>query len=108
MHYIPGQSLDAVINELGHAPAMDSSREATQRPTSGKALSVALARSLFGENDAGTAGWRAVIDDALTMTSAGGATPAPGPLSRLDRGSSVSLNTSGVHLPGQSGSGAGG
>ena len=42
------------------------------------------------------------------MTSAGGITPDPAPLSRPDRGSSASLSTSGVHLPGQSGSGVGG
>ena len=40
--------------------------------------------------------------------SAGGVTPDPAPLSRPDRGSSASLSTSGVHLPGQSGSGVGG
>ena len=109
MQFIPGLGLDAVIDELGRSPAGGRTPEPNRPPTGEQAaLSVALARSLLGEDDAGTAGWNGPADDAPTMTAAGGITPDPAPLSRPDRGSSVSLSTSGVHLPGQSGSGVGG
>jgi WD40 repeat protein/tetratricopeptide (TPR) repeat protein len=107
MQFIPGLGLDAVIDELGQSPGRTPEPD---RPPAGErtALSVALARSLMGEGDAGTAGCIVPAGDSPTMTSAGGATPGPGPSPRPDRGSSVSISTSGVHLPGQSGSGVGG
>jgi serine/threonine protein kinase/WD40 repeat protein/Flp pilus assembly protein TadD len=109
MQFIPGLGLDAVISELGRSPAGGRTREPTTPPSSGQAvLSVALAHSLLGAEEAGTQGWDGAAGDAPTVTSAGGATPDPAPLSRPDRGSSVSLSTSGVLLPGQSGSGVGG
>ena len=109
MQFIPGLGLDAVIDELGRSPAGGRTPEPNRPPTGEQAaLSVALARSLLGEDGAGTAGWNGPADDAPTTTSAGGATPDPAPLARPDRGSSASLSTSGVHLPGQSGSGVGG
>jgi serine/threonine protein kinase/WD40 repeat protein/Flp pilus assembly protein TadD len=105
MQFIPGLGLDAVIDELGQSPGRTP--EPSRPPTSERtALSVALARSLLGGDGTGTLGWAPEADDApTTTTAAGGATPDPGPLSRPTRGSSVSLSTSGVHLPGQSGSG---
>ena len=108
MQFIPGLGLDAVIDELGRSHATGRTPEPTVPPTGEPALSVALARSLLGADEAGTAGWKAPADYAPTVTSAGGTTPDPAPLPRPDRGSSASLSTSGVHLPGQSGSGAGG
>ncbi len=112
MQFIPGLGLDVVIDELGRLPA-DGRAPTPDRPRSAEAaLSVVLARSLLGADGAGTAGWNSPADNgpadnAPTTTSAGGITPDPAPLPRPDRGSTVSLSTSGVLLPGQSGSGAG-
>src|SRR5262245_8375305 len=100
MQFIPGLGLDAVIDEL--ARSHDSGRTPeSRRPTTGDraGLSAALARSLGGNVPA---------DDGRTRTAVGGSTPDPGPLPRPDRGSSVTRSASGVHLPGQSGSGASG
>jgi serine/threonine protein kinase/WD40 repeat protein/tetratricopeptide (TPR) repeat protein len=103
MQFIPGLGLDAVIEELGHLPgrASGSSRPPTDGPNE---LSVALARSLIGVDEAVDVGGKRMANEAPTLTSAGSATPDPGPLSRPTRGSSVSISSSGVHLPGQSGS----
>jgi hypothetical protein len=106
MQFIPGLGLDAVIDELGRASAGSRALEPTRPPSDSRsALSVALARSLLGADGTGTVGWDGVAGDAPTRTSAGGSTPDPSPVPRPDRGSSVSLSASGVHLPGQSGSG---
>src|SRR5262249_13877710 len=104
MQFIPGLGLDAVIDELARSSGLVP--EPKSRPT-GKhtALTMALARSLLGEDATGSVGGNRVSDDALTTTLAGGTTPGSAPLSRAERGSSVSLSASGVHLPGQSGSG---
>ncbi|HJZ55402.1 MAG TPA: protein kinase, partial [Gemmataceae bacterium] len=102
MQFIPGLGLDVVIDELGRSPTSGRAPEPTGEQA---ALSVALARSLLGADEAGTAGSDGVAA-AVTMTSAGTATPDPAP--RPDRESSASLSTSGVQLPGQPGSGPGG
>ena len=108
MQFIPGLGLDVVIDELGHSRAGGRTSDPT-RPRAGEdlAMSVALARSLIGDDGAGTAGWKVPGNDAPTLTSDGGITPDPVSLTRLDRGSSGSHSTSGIHLPGQSGSGVG-
>src|SRR5262249_32917668 len=107
MQFIPGLGLDAVIDELAQSSGRppEPRDPPTDRPS---ALSAVLARSLLGAGGAGTAGWDGAAGDAPTTTSAGGATPDPGPPSRPDRGSSAALSASGVHLPGQSGSGLSG
>src|SRR5262245_56289685 len=99
MQFIPGLGLDTVIDELTRSSGLPS--EPKNPPTGAKAaLSVALARSLLGGSGPGTAGWDAAAGDAPRMTSAGDTPPAPSPIARPDRGSSVSLSASGVHLPG--------
>jgi serine/threonine protein kinase/WD40 repeat protein/Flp pilus assembly protein TadD len=109
MQFIPGLGLDAVIDELRHAPAGGRTPGPERPPASGQsALSVALARSLLGEDGGKTVGWNAPAGDAPTTTSAGGRTPDPAPPARPDRGSSGSHNASGIQLPGRSGSGVGG
>ena len=106
MQFIPGLGLDAVIDELSRSPTSGRAPEPARPPTGeAAALSVVLAHSLLGADLPGTAGWAGPAADAPTMTSGGGITPGPAQPSRPDRGSSVSLSTSGVHLPGQSGSG---
>src|SRR5262249_45475292 len=106
MQFIPGLGLDAVIDELARSSGRPP--EPSRPPTGGRAaLSAVLARSLLGAGGAGTLGWDAAADDALTTTSAGGITPGPAPPSRPDRGTSGSHSASEIHLPGQSGSGVG-
>ena len=103
MQFIPGLGLDIVIDELGRQPG--SGRAPSRPPTAGStAMSAALARSLLGADLPGTAGWAGPADGP-TMTSGGRVGSGPAPPSRPDRGSSGSLSTSGVHLPGQPGSG---
>ncbi|QEL16410.1 WD40 domain-containing protein [Limnoglobus roseus] len=81
MQYIPGLGLDAVIDELARSPAGGRTPDPTQSGDRA-ATSEALARSLVGRPDA--------APDTLPDSQAG---PAP-----------VSLGSSGVHLPGRSGS----
>src|SRR5262245_29497184 len=109
MQFIPGLGLDAVIDELGRAPAGGRTPE-PNKPRTGEqiALSVELARSLLGEGRPGPAARGGGADDAPTTSAATGATPDPGPLSRPERGPSASRGASGVHLPGQPDSGVGG
>src|SRR5262245_38158950 len=107
MQFIPGLGLDAVIDELGRSPPSSRTPGRSRPPSDGRAaLSVALARSLRGEGGAGAGDWNSAADGAPTTSEAGGGTPDPGPLSRPTRGSSASLSGSGVHLPGQPGTGA--
>jgi serine/threonine protein kinase/WD40 repeat protein len=109
MQFIPGLGLDSVIDELAQLPAGGRTPELSQPPSSEQAaLSVTLARGLLAADMPGIFGWNGPAADALTMTSGGEITPGPGPLARPDRGSSVSISTSGVLLPGQPGSGVGG
>ena len=106
MQFIPGLGLDAVIDELAQSPG----RGAEPGSPAGRRsdLSIALARSLLGE-DATDAGDRShPVNAALTATAANGNTPGPGPHPSTDRGSSVSLSASGVYLPGQPPSETGG
>jgi WD40 repeat protein len=107
MQFIPGLGLDAVIDELGRLPG-NSQVARPDRPLTGDraALSVVLARSLVGADTAAKTGSNRPALDAPSVTEARESTP--GPLSRPDRGSSASLSTSEIHLPGQSGSGVGG
>jgi WD40 repeat protein len=107
MQFIPGLGLDAVIDELTRA-AGGGRVAAPGGPAAGRksALSAVLARSLLGFDGAETKGWDPEVAGlAPTVTAAGGDTSDPG---RLPPGSSVSLSASGVHLPGQSGSGSSG
>jgi eukaryotic-like serine/threonine-protein kinase len=100
MQFIPGLGLDAVIHELSLGSVSGRSSEPNRSP----ALSVVLARSLLGDEATGAIEAKPSNGSAPTLTSAGGATPDPSPFSRLDRSAAVSLSTSGIHLPGQSGS----
>jgi WD40 repeat protein/serine/threonine protein kinase len=113
MQFIPGLGLDAVIDELSKLPGASRPSETRRRKREDAELSVALARSLVGAAEAGIGGWKSRFDDNPTLTSAGRVTPGGTEadsvsLVRSDRGSSVSVSSSGVHLPGQSGSGVGG
>jgi WD40 repeat protein/tetratricopeptide (TPR) repeat protein len=109
MQFIPGLGLDAVIEELGRLPAGGRAPNLTRLPTgTGAPLSVALARSLLGKDDNLTEGSDEAAAADRSMTIAGESTPGPGPFSRSDRSSASSVSASGVHLPGQSGSGVGG
>ncbi|HKB03032.1 MAG TPA: protein kinase [Gemmataceae bacterium] len=109
MQFIQGLALDAVIDELGQLPAGGGTAgPRALRTRDEAALSVVLARSLIGEG-AAAGGWKPPAGNAPTLTSAGQATPdgpaaAPDPPPRPDRSSSVSISSSGVHLPGQSSS----
>lgn len=108
MQFIPGLGLDAVIDELGRSPTSGRTPDPKGAQTGDRSeLSAALVRSLLGAEGVATLDWDRAADDAPTMTSTGGATPEPSQHSQLDR-SSVSLSTSGVQLPGQSGSSMGG
>jgi WD40 repeat protein/serine/threonine protein kinase len=107
MQFIAGLGLDAVIDELAQLPA--NSRIAglnRPMPDDRAAMGVALARSLVGAETSGITGWHRPARDVSSATEAGASTP--GPLSGRSRGPSVSLSGSGIHLPGQSGAGAGG
>jgi WD40 repeat protein/serine/threonine protein kinase len=104
MQFIPGLGLDAVIEELrrqrGNKPGTGPVRPATGACA---ALTVTLARSLMGE-DANQASHE--NGPSLDTTVA---TYAPGSASNRDRkgrGSASLLSSSGIKLPGQSGSGA--
>jgi serine/threonine protein kinase/WD40 repeat protein/tetratricopeptide (TPR) repeat protein len=104
MQFISGLGLDVVIDELGQLP--ENSMIASPRRSHSAdqaAMSVVLARSLVGDDTAGESGWSGSAPDALSMTVTGESTP--GPVARLDRSSAVSISTSGISLPGQSGSG---
>jgi WD40 repeat protein len=104
MQFIPGLSLDAVIDELGRLPAGGRTPQPSGPPTGERAaLSAALARSLVEPDGAGTLGWKEAGGDALTTTSAGGSTPDPAPSARPGSGSSASPGPTGVYLPGLSG-----
>ena len=113
MQFIPGLGLDAVIGELSRVPGANRPSEIRRRKGEDIELSVALACSLVGEAVAGIWGWKSPFDDDPTLTSSGRVTPGgtaadPVSLVRPDQRSSVSVSSSGVHLPGQSGSGVGG
>jgi serine/threonine protein kinase/WD40 repeat protein/Flp pilus assembly protein TadD len=107
MQFIPGLGLDAVIDELALSPGRTP--EPNRPPASERtALSAALARSLLEGDAAGTLGCAPEAGDSPTGTTSGGATPDPAPPARPARGPSASPSASGLHLPGQSGSGVGG
>lgn len=109
MQFIPGLGLDAVIDELARLPDSGAApRSSRPQSSQGDELNEALARSLLGPVGPLTGGWSRPADGDPTLTSAGSATPDPGPLSRPTRDQSASLSSSGVHLPGQSGAGVGG
>jgi len=106
MQFIPGLGLDAVIDELAQfhiansAPSRLPSADAA-------AVSVLLARSLLGNDVAALANQSKSERASATLTVAGQSTPGPAPSSRTDCNSTITLSTSGVHLPGQSGSAMG-
>ncbi|OWK35664.1 serine/threonine-protein kinase [Fimbriiglobus ruber] len=108
MQFIPGLGLDAVIEELNRSPATGRTPETTRQPTGEQAaLSAVLADSLVGGDGPGPAG-RPDPAAGAPPAAADGTTPDPAPASRPDRGSSASVSSSGVHLPGQPGPGVGG
>jgi WD40 repeat protein/serine/threonine protein kinase len=107
MQFIPSLGLDAVIDELIRHPTGGGPPDPSPRPGDQRSvLSSVLARSLR-EGGAGTLDWDVGADEAPTTTTAGAATPDPARTPRSERGSLPSSGASGVHLPGQPGSGVG-
>ncbi len=105
MQFIHGLGLDAVIGELGGASGPGRADESGRPGPGGRSqMTVELARTLLGGGAAGAP----IRDDgdgeAPTASSTAGASPAPSPAPRPDGGSSASLITASVLLPGQSGS----
>ena len=100
MQFIPGLGLDAVIDELGLSSGRTADPNRPADPDRA-GLSAALARSLLGGDTSGTGDPLAPAAPNLAATAADGFPPPPG----TDRASSGSFSTSGVQLPGQSGTG---
>src|SRR5262249_52857777 len=103
MQFIPGLGLDAVIDELAQLHTGVGAL-LPSRPPGGDAaaMSVALARSLLGEDGAATGSQNYPAPVSAMLTEAGEATPSPVSFSRTDHSSTMTLSASGVHLPGQS------
>jgi serine/threonine protein kinase len=107
MQFIPSLGLDAVIEELGRLRTDVGASEPRRLPTGDQALSVTLARSLVGEAVEEQQGGEGGPDLAPTITASGGANPVPAAFSQPESSSSATLSSSGIHLPGQSGTGVG-